>query len=242
MHFSGIKLRSHFVVPASELFRFPQLTGFPDLGKVRWGRGAWGRGRCTRITGEGRCPSPDRISSPHLFWEPDFRKCRRSHRRVIPGGLNKGPVCKGVGTPGGNPGLEMEELLSPGAGREEGRENCRNQQEKRCSICCLERPGAPQWKQTASPREPLTSLSPRALQGLRIGQVHTEGGEQRAAGGCRSASRQRAGGRKEKSEAGKQKTPHTVSDSLSGLVNVCVCLHSTRFSSSDSSPICLQEI
>lgn len=182
MHFGGIKLHSHCCT-SIRTSSFSPTHWLPDLGKVRWGRGAWGRGRCTRITGEGRCPSPDWISSPHLFWEPDFRKCRRRHRRVIPGGWNKGPICKGVGAPGGNPGLEMEELLSPGAGREEGRENCRNQQERGGSICCLERPGAPQWKQTASPREPLTSLSPRVLQGLRMGQVHTEGGEQRAAGG-----------------------------------------------------------
>ena len=113
---SGALSYIHIVVPASELFRLPQLTGFPDLGKVRWGRGAWGRGRGRRITGEGRCPSPDWISSRHLFWEPDFRKCRRSHRRVIPGGLTKGPICKGVGTPGGNPGLEMEELGWKGGG------------------------------------------------------------------------------------------------------------------------------
>ena len=69
--------------------------------------------------GEARCPSRDWISSRHLSWS-QVRKCRRSHRRVIPGELDKGAICKGVGRPRGNPGLDMEELLSPGAGREEG--------------------------------------------------------------------------------------------------------------------------
>lgn len=65
------------------------------------------------------------VSQPRLdfllasLWEHDFRKCRHSHRRVIPEGLHKGVICKGLGRPGGNPGLEMEELLSPGAGKEE---------------------------------------------------------------------------------------------------------------------------
>lgn len=66
------------------------------------------------------------VSQPGLdffsasLWEPGFRKCRRSHRRVIPGELDKGAICKGVGRPRGNPGLDVEELLSPGAGKEEG--------------------------------------------------------------------------------------------------------------------------
>lgn len=113
-------MHSHwFTISLQNFSVFPNSLAFQIWGKVGWGWGPWGQGLCRRIMGEARCPSRDWISSRHLSWS-QVRKCRRSHRRVIPGELDKGAICKGVGRPRGNPGLDMEELLSPGAGREEG--------------------------------------------------------------------------------------------------------------------------
>lgn len=114
--------------------------------------------------GRARCPSRDWISSRHLSWS-QVRKCRRSHRRVIPGELDKGPL-KAWADLGGNSGQTWRSCYHRGL---EGREGGKIPETSRREdvISCLQRRGVLQWKQTAGPGEPLTSVSPESCWGSK---------------------------------------------------------------------------
>lgn len=95
---------------------------------------------------------------------------------------------------------------------------------------------APQWKETTSPGEPLTSLSPRVLQGLLMGQVYPESRGQWAVG-CVDQPLGReleAGRRREMSANGRYL--HTGSDSFPNIMNTCSCLPRACVSSSWQQP------
>ena len=132
-----------------------------------------------------------------------------------------------MGRPRGNPGLDVEELLSPGAGREEaGKIPETRRKEDVISPACRGVVSFSGSKQPAlgrpGPRSP-----PEFCRRSESAKSYPYHGEQLAAGGLGQPPGREPGAGRRRVRRANRRCRHTGSDSFLSPVKTCVCLHNT---------------